>query len=167
MVRLPCYQWHRSVVVPKDHPLAKQGKLTLKLLAAHPIITYVFGFRGPASLQEIFVRAGLELDVTLTARDADVIKTYVRLGLGVGIVANMAFDAAEDHDLVLLDASHLFPVHTTWVGFRRGILIRKFMYEFLQLLAPHLGRRLVDRAHGAGNAGEVEKLFAEIELPRR
>jgi len=167
MVLLPCYEWHRRVVVPKDHPLAKVGKLTLKVLAEHPIVTYVFSFSGPSSLQEIFARAGLTADVALTARDADVIKTYVRLGLGVGIVASMAVEAEDERDLVSIDASHLFPVHTTWVGFRRDMLLRKYMYEFLQLLAPHLTRRLVDRGQAADTAEEVQALVADVQLPLR
>ncbi len=167
MVLLPCYQWHRRVVVPKGHPLAEAGKLTLRGLAEHPIITYVFSFSGPSSLQDIFARAGLTADVALTARDADVIKTYVRLGLGVGIVANMAVETEEDRDLVSIDAAHLFPAHTTWVGFRRDMLLRKYMYEFLQLFAPHLTRRLVDRAQSAPGDAEVAALFADIELPLR
>jgi LysR family cys regulon transcriptional activator len=130
-------------------------------------VTYVFGFTGPSSLQDIFARAGLTPDVALTARDADVIKTYVRLGLGVGIVANMAVEAEQDADLVSIDASHLFPAHTTWVGFRRDMLLRKYMYEFLQLFAPHLTRRLVDRAQSATTAADVDALFAEIALPLR
>jgi LysR family cys regulon transcriptional activator len=185
MVLLPCYQWHRCVVVPHGHPLADHplaghpptgkpgrksdstGKLTLRMLAEHPIITYVFSFSGASSLQEHFARAGLTPDVALTARDADVIKTYVRLGLGVGIVASMAVCTQEDADLRVLDASHLFPVHTTWVGFRRGVLLRKYMYEFLQLLAPHLNRRLVDRAHAAQSPQAVAELFAGTALPLR
>src|SRR5262249_32000067 len=102
----------------------------------------------------------------ITARDADVIKTYVRLGLGVGIVAHMAIDD-DDEDLRAIDASHVFPAHTTWIGFRRGTLLRKYMYDFAQLLAPHLDRRLIDRAHRAANPEEVESLFEEIELPQR
>lgn len=167
MVLLPCYRWHRCVVVPRGHPLAGSERLSLKDLAEHPIVTYVFGFTGPSSLQEIFARAGLVPDVVLTARDADVIKTYVRLGLGVGVVASMAVEADEDRDLVTLDAAHLFPAHVTWTGFRRGVLLRKYMYEFMQLFAPHLNRRLVDRAHATASFEEVEELFADIELPLR
>ena len=163
---MPCYLWHRTVVVPADHPLASAGRLTLKALASYPIITYTFSFAGPSSLQEAFARSGLTPNVAITARDADVIKTYVRLGLGVGIVANMAVDA-EDADLRAIDSSHLFPAHSTWIGFRRGTLLRKYMYEFAQLLAPHLDRRLVDRAHRAGSAEEVAQLFEGIELPQR
>jgi LysR family cys regulon transcriptional activator len=167
MVLLPCYRWHRRVIVPKGHPLASEERITLKMLSEHPIVTYVFGFTGPSSLQDIFARAGLVPDVALTARDADVIKTYVRLGLGVGIVASMAIEREEDKDLVAIDAAHLFPVHTTWVGFGRGVLLRKYMYEFLQLFAPHLTRRLVDRAQSAGTPEEVEALFADVQLPLR
>ena len=167
LILLPCYRWHRRVVVPRGHPLATLERLTLKDLAEYPIVTYVFGFTGPSSLQEIFIRAGLTPDVVLTARDADVIKTYVRLGLGVGIVANMAVEADEDRDLVSLDASHLFPAHVTWIGFGRGVLLRKFMYEFMQLFAPHLNRRLVDCAQSAASSEEVEKLFSDIGLPLR
>jgi LysR family cys regulon transcriptional activator len=165
MVLLPCYQWHRRVIVPARHPLAREERLSLKALAEYPIITYVFGFSGPSSLLDIFARAGLTPNVALTARDADVIKTYVRLGLGVGILASMAVEPDHDRDLVSLDASHLFPAHTTWVGFRRGVLLRKFMYEFLHLFAPHLNRRLVDRAQQAGTSEAVEALFAGTELP--
>ena len=162
---LPCYQWHRHVVVPRNHPLARSKKLTLKQLAAHPIITYVFSFTGPSSLHEIFAREGLVPNVVLTARDADVIKTSVRLGLGVGIVASMAIEAEGDADLVHIDTSDLFPTHTTWIGFRRGGLLRKYQLDFIQLFAPHLTRRLIERAAGAANPAEVEQLVADLELP--
>jgi LysR family cys regulon transcriptional activator len=163
---LPCYRWHRSVIVPRNHPLADAGRLTFKALAAYPLITYTFSFTGPSSLHEAFARAGMVPNVAITARDADVIETYVRLGLGVGIVAHMAVDE-NDPDLKVIDASHLFAAHTTWLGFRRGTLLRKYMYEFAQLLAPHLERRLIDRAHRAASAAEVQQMFAGIELPQR
>jgi len=163
---LPCYRWHRTVIVPRDHPLATAGRLTLKALAAYPIVTYTFSFTGPSSLHEAFARSGLTPNVAITARDADVIITYVRLGLGVGIVAHMAVDEG-DADLKAIDASQLFSAHTTWIGFRRGTLLRKYMYEFAQLLAPHLDRRLVDRAHRAASAEEVTQMFSEIQLPER
>jgi LysR family transcriptional regulator, cys regulon transcriptional activator len=163
---LPCYRWNRIVIVPKGHALASAGKLTLRALAAYPLITYTFSFAGPSSLHEAFARAALIPNVAITARDADVIQTYVRLGLGVGLVAHMAFDPA-DPDLVAVDASHLFAAHTTWLGFRRGTLLRKYMYEFAQLLAPHLDRRLVDRAHRTESAQEAAQLFADIALPQR
>jgi LysR family cys regulon transcriptional activator len=153
------------VVVPKGHPLAKIKAPTLKQLAAHPIITYVFGFTGPSSLMEIFAKEGLVPNVALTARDADVIKTYVRLGLGIGIVASMAIDPKEDADLVQIDTSHLFPTHTTWIGFRRGGLLRKYQLDFVQLLAPHLSKRVIERAAGAARQAEVDELVKGVELP--
>jgi len=164
---LPCYEWHRHVVVPKGHPLARHKTPTLKQLAAHPIITYVFSFSGPSSLHEIFAREGLVPNVVLTARDADVIKTYVRLGLGIGIVASMAIDPREDEDLVQIDTSHLFPAHVTWVGLRRGGLLRKFQLDFLQLFAPHLTRRLIERAASAATQADVDDLVKELDLPER
>jgi len=163
---LPCYRWHRTVIVPRSHPLADGGRLTFKALAAYPLITYTFSFTGPSSLHEAFARAGMVPNIAITARDADVIETYVRLGLGVGIVAHMAIDE-NDPDLKAIDAGHLFAAHTTWIGFRRGTLLRKYMYEFAQLLAPHLDRRLVERAHRASSPEEVREMFAEVELPER
>jgi LysR family transcriptional regulator, cys regulon transcriptional activator len=163
---LPCYVWHRTVIVPKGHPLVNGGKLSFRTLANYPLVTYTFSFTGPSSLHEAFAKAGLTPNIAITARDADVIQTYVRLGLGVGIIAHMAIDE-NDPDLVAIDAHHLFAAHTTWLGFRRGTLLRKYMYDFAQLLAPHLDRRLVDRAHRAANAEEVEQLLADIKLPER
>jgi len=163
---LPCYRWHRSVIVPRSHPLAEGGRLTFKALAAYPLITYTFSFTGPSSLHEAFARAGMVPNVAITARDADVIETYVRLGLGVGIVAHMAIDE-NDPDLKAIDAGHLFAAHTTWIGFRRGTLLRKYMYEFAQLLAPHLDRCLIDRAHRAASPEEVRGMFADVTLPER
>jgi LysR family cys regulon transcriptional activator len=163
---MPCYRWHRTVIVPHSHPLASGGRLTFKALAAYPLVTYTFSFTGPSSLHDLFAKAGLTPNVAITARDADVIQTYVRLGLGVGIVAHMAV-VDDDPDLTSIDAAHLFPAHTTWIGFRRGTLLRKYMYDFAQLLAPHLDRRLVDRAHRAASAEEVAEMFKDIELPMR
>ena len=169
LVLLPVYRWHRQVIVPKHHPLARStaGKLTLAQLATYPLVTYVFSFSGPSSLETLFGREGLKPRVALTARDSDVIKTYVRLGMGVGIVASVAFDPQEDQDLVVVDASHLFPIHTTWVGFRRGTLLRNFAYEFMQLFGAHLTRRLVERAIEARDPDSKAQLFAKISLPVR
>ncbi|MGE0581505.1 MAG: LysR substrate-binding domain-containing protein [Steroidobacteraceae bacterium] len=164
---LPLYRWHRTVAVPKGHPLTREKRLSLKALASYPIVTYSFSFAGPSSLDQVFAAAGLTPNVALTARDADVIKTYVRLGLGVGIVATVAIEPDADSDLVALDASHIFPTHTTWVGFRRGMLLRKYMYEFLQALGDHLDRRSVDRARELPTPGEIERHFAAVELPVR
>ena len=167
LVLLPVYRWHRQVIVPKHHPLAATRKLTLQELAKYPLVTYVFSFSGASSLQNVFSREGLVPKVALTARDSDVIKTYVRLGLGVGIVASVAIEAVHDADLVVLDASHLFPLHTTWVGFRRGTLLRNFAYDFMQLFGPHLTHQLIDRAIEARDGDGQSELFRKISLPAR
>ncbi len=167
LVLLPCYQWHRRIIVPLHHPLAEVARPTLAQLAAFPIITYVFSFTGPSSLHEQFAAAGLTVDVALTARDADVIKTYVRLNLGVGIVAEMAVNPVDDPDLASIDASHLFPIHTTWIGFPQGALLQPHMFDFVQLLAPHLSRRLVELASDADDAEAVDTLFKDVPLPVR
>lgn len=144
LVMLPCYRWNRCVLVRPDHPLAKIKRLSLEDIAAHPVVTYTFGFTGRSKLDQAFAAHGLRPDVVLTAVDADVIKTYVRAGLGIGIVADMAYDARTDNDLVRLPADHLFETSTTHIGFRRGLFLRGYMYEFLQRFAPHLTRELVD-----------------------
>jgi LysR family cys regulon transcriptional activator len=167
LVLLPCYRWRRRVVVPHGHPLAREREVSLKALARYPIVTYTFSFSGRSSLPALFESAGLKLNVALTASDADVIKTYVRLGLGVGVVAGMALDPAADQDLAVIDAGHLFAPHTTWIGFRRGRLLRGYMYEFLKTFAPHLTRRVVDHAIRAGSGAELDALFADTALPER
>lgn len=154
LVMLPCYHWNRCVLVPPGHPLSGVKKLTLQQLSEHPIITYTFGFTGRSKLDQAFAGIGVKPDVVLTAVDADVIKTYVRAGLGVGIIANMAFDARTDSDLVQLDASHLFEPSTTHVGFRRSLFLRGYMYDFMQLFAPHLNKDLVDLISALPDAEE-------------
>jgi LysR family cys regulon transcriptional activator len=166
-VLLPCYQWSRRIIVPVDHPLTQVARPTLHDLAAFPIVTYVFSFNGRSSLHQAFASAGLTANVALTARDADVIKTYVRLGLGVGIVADVALDPKHERGLVSIEAEHLFPVHTTWIGFARDRLLRGFMYDLIELVAPHMERVVVDRAARCGTQSEVDSLFAGLELPRR
>ena len=165
LVMMPCYRWNRTILVPRDHPLASVSKLRVEDVAAHPIVTYVFGFTGRSKLDEAFRERGLEPRVVFTATDADVIKTYVRLGLGIGIVAQMAYDPSTDGDLVALDASHLFEPSVTKVGFRRGTYMRKFMYDFVELFAPHLTPELVDQAYQCHSKQELDALFESIELP--
>jgi LysR family cys regulon transcriptional activator len=165
LVMLPCYRWNRSIIVPPEHPLTKLKKLTLEALAEHPIVTYVFGFTGRSQLDEAFRARGLVPKVVFTATDADVIKTYVRLGIGVGIVASLAYDPTLDSDLVALDASHLFADSVTKIGFSRNTLLRGFMYDFITLFAPHLTRDLVERAAAAGDKDAIDELMRGIELP--
>lgn len=144
LVALPCYQWSHLVVVPKAHPLLARGPLTLSALATYPIVTYDATIAGRSHIDRAFARHELKPNIVLTAIDSDVIKTYVELGLGVGIVAEMAFDPQRDAGLVSLSASHLFDVNTTRVGFRRDLWLRSFDYDFLELLAPSLTRRVIE-----------------------
>jgi LysR family cys regulon transcriptional activator len=125
----------------------------------------VFGFTGRSKLDDAFKSRGLTPRVAFTAADADVIKTYVRLGVGVGIVASMALDPTLDKDLVAIDASHLFAPSVTKIGFRKGTFLRGFMYDFISGFAPHLTRQLVDEAAQCSNKTEVGDVFKAIKLP--
>ncbi len=146
LVSLPCYTWNRCVLVPNGHPLAKVRPLTLEALARYPIVTYDFSFTGRSEINAAFAAKGIEPNVVLTALDSDVIKTYVELGLGVGIVAQMAHDPARDTQFEKLDASHLFAASTTRLALRRGVYLRGFVYEFITLFAPQFDRSAVDAA---------------------
>lgn len=165
LIMMPCYRWNRCILVPRDHPLTQLSGLTLEDVAAHPIVTYVFGFTGRSKLDEAFVEHGLEPRVVFTAADADVIKTYVRLGLGIGIVAAMAHDQEKDDDLVALDASHLFASSVTRIGVRRGTFLRGYMYEFIENFAPHLTREVVQEAFQQRTRVELEEFFSQLKLP--
>ncbi|MDA1302164.1 MAG: LysR substrate-binding domain-containing protein, partial [Proteobacteria bacterium] len=167
LVMLPCYDWNRCIVVPEGHPLTSVERLTLADVATYPIVTYVFGFTGRSKLDDAFNQQGLTPRVVFTATDADVIKTYVRLGLGIGIIAQMAYDHAQDQGLVALDASHLFEPSTTMIGCKRGTFLRGYMYEFISLFAPHLSREMVRQAFDGASRSESDKLFDDIELPMR
>ena len=145
LVSLPVYQWNRCVVVPPRHPLLKAKPLTLERLAEHPIVTYDFAFANRSLVQKAFEGRGLAPHVVLSAQDSDVIKTYVELGLGVGILAKMAFDPERDRSLRAIDASHLFESSTTRLGIKRNAYLRRYAYEFIELFAPHLPRAVVER----------------------
>jgi LysR family transcriptional regulator, cys regulon transcriptional activator len=135
LIRLPVYRWHRAVVVPRGHPLASAGRLTLKKLAKYPIVTYVFSFSGRSSLPALSDK--------------------------------LAVDPAIDSDLVALDAAHLFEGHTTWIGFRRGALLRTYMYEFIELLASHLPQKLVRAAEKVETQEQVDRILAGLKIPLR
>ena len=147
LVALPCYRWTHSIVVPPDHELLKvEGPVTLQQLARFPIITYEAGYTGRTHIDEAFTKAGLKPSIVLSAMDADVIKTYVELGMGVGIVASIAFDAERDRTLRALDARHLFEVNLTRLALRRGTWLRGYVYAFIESFAPTLTREVVRRA---------------------
>lgn len=166
LVLLPCFRWDRVIVVPEGHPLTElKRRATLEELADYPLVTYVFNFDGGSSLKRAFAGRGLEPKVVFTARDADVIKTYVRLGLGIGIVASMAQSACVQGGLVALDATGLFPRCTTWIGFRRDVVLRKYMFDFIELFAAHLDERTVRDALERGTQEEIDALLAQVRLP--
>jgi len=165
LIMMPCYRWNRSILVPKNHPLAQHAKPSLEQVAAYPLVTYVFGFTGRSKLDEAFKSRGLTPRIAFTAADSDVIKTYVRLGVGVGIVATMAVDKDLDEDLIALDASHLFASSVTKIGFRKGTFLRGFMFDFIAAFAPHLTRDVIEKAAQCHNRQELDALFANADLP--
>ena len=144
LISFPCYRWHHVVVVPHGHPLASTADLTLERLADYPIITYDVGFTGRSHIDEAFRAAGLSTDIVLTAMDSDVIRQYVSLGLGVGIVAAMAMERNGDHALQTLDAAHLFAPNVTRLAVRRGAYLRAYIHEFILRFAPDLKRSDID-----------------------
>jgi LysR family cys regulon transcriptional activator len=153
LVSLDCYQWNRSIIVPDNHPLLElRRNVTLADVAAYPIITYDFAFAGRSKINRAFEAEKLNPNVVLTAIDTDVIKTYVGLGLGIGIIASMAFDARRDQGLFAIDASHLFQPSTTHIGVRRDAYLRGYTFAFIEGFAPHLKRPVVERA--LNNRGE-------------
>lgn len=168
LLLLPGYHWDRKIIVPKDHELAKLGhKLTLKDLAKHPLVTYVFSFGGQSSLKRAFAEEGLEPDIVFTARDADVIKTYVRMGLGVGIIASMAEDCVDLKDLMPINASGLFPRSTTWIGFRKDAVLRRYMLDFVQLFAPHITSDQLEKTRCLRSQAEIDRLYKDAKIPVR
>ncbi|RUO35270.1 HTH-type transcriptional regulator CysB [Aliidiomarina sanyensis] len=165
LIMLPCYHWNRSILVPPNHPLTKLEHVSIQDVAKHPLVTYVYGFTGRSRLDQAFNDAGLKPQIVFTATDADVIKTYVRMGLGIGVVATMAYEKQKDSDLVAIDAAHLFRHSTTKIGFRRGTFLRSYMYDFIEEFAPHLTRDVVDKAIALRNHEDIEAMFKDKELP--
>ncbi len=150
LITLPCYEWNHCAICPPRHPLLKVRHVSLEALARYPIVTYELAFSGRAKINEAFEQKGLEPNVVLTAIDADVIKTYVELGLGIGIVAHMAFDPKRDRSLRAIDLGHLFPSNVSRIGIRRGTYLRRYMYDFIELFVPRLTRKDIDAALDAG-----------------
>jgi LysR family cys regulon transcriptional activator len=156
LLALPGYTWNHCVVVPPKHPLLKLEALTLEALSRYPIITYDTAFAGRSHIDAAFAARSIDMDVVLSAIDSDVIKTYVELGLGVGIIAAMAFDVRRDSHLRALDCAHLFRSNTTRVAVKRGGLLRGYAYEFIEMFAPALSRKLIERA--LAGEGELYEL---------
>ena len=145
LVTMPCFQWEHLVVAPPDHPLSRQKSLTLEDIAAYPLITYDTAFAGRKKIDQAFARRGLKPDVILEAIDADVIKTYVELGMGAGIIAGLAYNAARDVNLTAISAGHLFGTNRSRVALKEGAYLRGYVFTFIELLAPSLSRKLVEQ----------------------
>ena len=165
---LPIYHWHRIVLVPKQHPLARSTKpLDLISLAAFPLVTYVFSLTGESSFRRAFAEQDLDPRVVFTARDADVIKTYVRMGMGVGVIASMAYECEDQEDLRAIDAKNLFPKITTWLGFPRDRVLRDYMVEFIHLFAPHYSKWTIRESAALETQEQVDGLIGDRRLPVR
>ena len=173
LVMMPCYRWNRCVVVPRRHPLAKRRRLTAADLESYPIVTYDAGFheRLPLAAESGLTEDDEDqppgLNIALSAVDTDVIKTYVRLGFGIGVVAQMAYDPVLDRDLAAVPAAHLFAPSTVYIGCRKGTFMRQFMIDFVGLFAPHLTPAVIEAAMAARDPVERQALFAETTLPER
>ncbi len=141
-----CYEWQHTLVVPDGHPLLALPQVGLSDITRYPMITYDQGFTGRGQIDDAFAHAGIGTDIVLTAMDSDVIKTYVRLNLGVGIIASMAFEPQRDSDLRSIDVSHCFGRNVTRVALRKGAYVRAYSYAFIEMFAPHLQRRLIEKA---------------------
>jgi LysR family cys regulon transcriptional activator len=160
LVALPCYQWTHALIVPRDHALAQHADagepVTLERLAEFPIVTYEPGYTGRSHIDDAFQRSGLNLNLVLSAMDADVIKTYVELGMGVGIIAAIAYDETRDTRLRAIDARHLFAPNMTRLALRRGAFLRDYVYDFVQTFAAPLTREAVNHAMAAEPVSSFE-----------
>ena len=152
LLSLPCYAWNRCVIAPLGHPILESDPLSLEAIARWPIVTYDGAFTGRGRMNRAFQTHGLEPRIALTALDADVIKTYVRMGLGIGLIAQMAHDPETDAGLGVVDASHLFDASVTHLGIRRKSWLRGYVYAFIEGFAPHLTRRVIERALSEGGS---------------
>ena len=146
LITLPCFQWEHMVVVPAEHPLLKSKSITLEEIVQYPLITYDAAFAGRNRIDQAFTRRALKPDVLLEAIDADVIKTYVELGMGVGIIAGLAFDPVRDVNLRAIPVGHLFGTNISRIALKQGAYLRSYVFTFIEILAPSLVRKMVEQA---------------------
>ena len=165
LVTIPAYYWNRAIVVPRDHELTRVDNITLEMLAEYPILTYMLGLTGRSQLDKAFLRANLQPRVAFTATDSDVIKTYVRLGMGAGIIAEMACSEA-DSDLCYIDASHLFPDSVIKIGFRHSRHLSAYQLDFLHMMASYLDLETIRKVVDSKTAQAREKLIEDTRVPR-
>ena len=161
---LPIFNWNRIILAPKNHPITKLP-LNLDSLASFPLVTYIFSLTGDSSFKESFQKKGLNPRVVFTARDADIIKTYVRIGMGVGVVASMTFEIGDSKDLAALDASDLFPEVTTWIGFPKDMVLRSYMTKFIDMLSPIYNKHLIKKIISCDDQISIDNLISKIDFP--
>lgn len=165
LVTLPCYSWNRVVLVKKGHPLIAELPLTLEKLSKYPLVTYESGFTGRYQLDKAFQLASIKPNIMLTASDADIIKAYVKMDLGVGIIASVAYNPDDDAELVAVDASHLFDYCVTKIALRKGTVLRGYMYDFIELFAPHLTKEVVDSILTTNNSALRSDYVDSLSVP--
>lgn len=165
LITFPCYSWNRLVLVKRDHPLASGAPITLEQLSKYPLVTYENGFTGRYQLNNAFQKAGLEPTIMLTASDADIIKAYVKMDLGVGVIASVAYDPDDDCDLVSIDVRELFDDCVAKLAIRKGVSLRSYMYDFIELFSPHLSRDIVERTLAKPSSEEVFSIMHKLDIP--
>ena len=166
LVLLPAYHWFNAIIAPLDHAIKKDFKnLTIDRLAKEPLVTYAFSVNPETSFSETFRNAGLEPNVVFAARDADIIKTYVKMGMGIGIVSGMAYECDDHENFAAISGETIFPKCTAWFGFRRGMLLTNYVISFINLFAPHISPKLIVKAAEANKQSDIHKILGGIELP--
>lgn len=165
LIALPCYQWNRCIIVKPQHPLTRQKLLTLDRIAEYPLITYDNGFTGRQKVDEAFAGAGLTPNIVLTAVDSDVIKTYVKLGLGIGIIASMAFSEEQDSDLRGLEGGHLFGRSISQIAVKKDAFLPNTIYRFIELIAPHLTEPVIRRAAACRDVKARKQMLSILPIP--
>jgi len=166
LVLLPAYHWFNAIIAPLDHAIKKDFKnLTINRLAKEPLVTYAFSVNPETSFSETFRNAGLEPNVVFAARDADIIKTYVKMGMGIGIVSGMAYECDDHENFAAISGETIFPKCTAWFGFRRGMLLTNYVISFINLFAPHISPKLIVKAAEANKQSDIHKILGGIELP--
>ena len=166
LVLLPAYHWFNAIIAPLDHPIKKDlKKLTIRRLAKEPLVTYAFSVGPDTSFTETFNKKNLSPNIVFAARDADIIKTYVKMGMGIGVISGMAYECDDHEDFIAVSGENIFPKCTTYFGFRRGMILSRYAISFTNLFAEHLNPKLIMKAAEAKTQDEVNQLFSKIELP--
>ena len=166
LVLLPAYHWFNAIIAPLDHPIKKDlKKLNIRRLAKEPLVTYAFSVGPDTSFTETFNKKNLSPNIVFAARDADIIKTYVKMGMGIGVISGMAYECDDHEDFIAVSGENIFPKCTTYFGFRRGMILSRYAMSFINLFAEHLNPKLIMKAAETKTQDEVNPLFSKIELP--